>query len=223
MRRSVSKSELLGRLERRRLIAVVRSKSAEEAIVTAEAAAEAGVEFVEITFSVPGAPAVIGELAKREGALVGAGTVLSRDQAEQAIEAGARFVVSPSFEPAVLEACRAAAVTAVSGAATPTEILSGVRSGADLVKLFPADCLGGPHFVRQVRSTMPEVRLVVSGGVSLENLEEYLRSGVTGLVIGSAFLSQVLAERGRAGLVAKAREFVEAVERWNEKTPGGGA
>jgi 2-dehydro-3-deoxyphosphogluconate aldolase/(4S)-4-hydroxy-2-oxoglutarate aldolase len=223
----ISKSELLGRLERRRLIAVIRSKTAAEAIVTAEAAAEAGIEFVEITFSVPGATAVIRELAGREGMLVGAGTVLSREQAGQALEAGARFVVSPTLEPAVLEACREAGVTAVSGAATPTEILSGVRGGADLVKLFPADCVGGPRFVRQVRSTMPEVRLVISGGVALDNLEEYLRSGATGLVIGSAFLAETLAERGRAGLVRKVREFVEAVERWSAENAtgrsGGGA
>jgi len=109
--------------------------------------------------------------------------------------------------------CREAGVICVSGAATPTEILTAIRAQADMVKIFPADCLGGPHFVRQMVSPLPKVRFVVSGGVNRGNVEEYVQLGVTGLALGSAFLADVLAKRGHNGLVSEVGEFVKLVEK----------
>lgn len=208
----MEKAEIIREMERCRLVAVVRSKSSEEALETAEAVAEAGVKFVEITFTVPDAAGVIMQLGKKSGLFVGAGTVLSREQAEQAIKNGARFVVSPTLELDLIPVCREAGVVCVSGAATATEILTAMRAGADLVKLFPADCLGGPNFVKQIANTFPAVRFMVSGGVGLNNVREYVESGVMGLALGSAFLREVLAREGRGGLARKVAPFVKLVE-----------
>ena len=207
----MGKSEVIGEMERYRLVAVVRSKSSEEALETVEAVAEAGVKFVEITFTVPDALGLIRELAKRSGLFVGAGTVLSDEQAKNAIAAGARFVVSPTLELNLIPICREAGVVCVPGAATATEILAAKRAGPDMIKLFPADCLGGPNFVRQIANTFPGLRFMVSGGVSLANVKEYVESGVIGLALGSAFLRDFLSKDGHSGLIEKVRPFVKLV------------
>lgn len=205
------RAELTTRMHQHRLVAVVRSKSADEALATARAVADAGVWFVEITLTVPGALGVIKELAARRDLFVGAGTVLSKKEAQQAIAAGARFVVSPTLELDLIPLCHKAGVACVSGAATPTEIRTAARAGADLVKIFPADCLGGASFVRQMLGPLPNVRFMVSGGVNLGNVREYVELGVTGLALSSAFLADLLAAGGHDRVREQARQFVEAV------------
>lgn len=208
----MTKTELMTAMQAHRLVAVIRSRTAEEALVTARAVAEAGVRFVEVTFSVPGAAEVIRTLAAEGDAYVGAGTVLSEDQARAGIEAGARFIVSPSLELDLVPLCREAGVASIPAGATPTEVVRALRSGADLVKVFPADCVGGPHFVRQMLGPFPDARFMVSGGVDRTNVTEYAVLGVRGIVLGSAFLADALARGGRDGLVAAAREFVGLVD-----------
>lgn len=208
----MAKAEVLSEMERHRLVAVVRSKSSEEALAVVQAVAEAGVRFAEITLTVPGAIPLIQELAKRSELCVGAGTVLSNEQAEQAIAAGARFIVSPTLELDLIPLCRNADVVCVPGAATASEILRAMRAGPELVKLFPADCLGGTNFVRQIANTFPEVRFMVSGGVSLSNVKEYIELGVIGLALGSAFLRELLSKEGHNGTVQHVRQFVALVE-----------
>ncbi len=207
----MGRNELIAEMHRHRIVAVVRSKSAKEAIETAEAVADGGVKFVEITFSVPGAAGVIEALAKRGDLRIGGGTVLSPDDAQRAIAAGAEFIVSPTLELNLVPICRAADVACVSGAATPTEMISAARAGADLVKIFPADCAGGPHFVRQILAPFPDMRLMVSGGVDESNVKEYTALGVTGICLGSAMLANHLAKGGREGLAKQAAKFVKLV------------
>ena len=208
----MGRTELIAEMHRHRLVAVVRSQSAAEASQTAEGAAEGGVKFVEITFTVPGALEVIEKLAQRSDFHVGAGTVLSDDQAHQAIAAGARFIVSPSLEMNLVPTCRGANIACISGAATPSEIVSANRAGADLVKIFPADCVGGPHFIRQMLGPFPEVRFMVSGGVDESNVKEYVQLGVTGICLGSASLRARLLENGHDGLATYVRKFVIMVD-----------
>ena len=191
---------------------MIRSRTADEALATARAVGEAGVRFVEVTFTVPGAAEVIRTLAGEGEVHVGAGTVLSEEQARTGIEAGARFIVSPSLELDLVPLCREAGVASIPAGATPTEVVQALRAGADLVKIFPADCVGGPHFIRQMLGPFPDARFMVSGGVNQDNVAEYATLGVTGIVLGSAFLAGVLAREGHAGLVAKAREFVTLVD-----------
>ena len=198
----------------------MRSKSPEDALALARAAAEGGIQFVEITFSVPGALDVIKELAARKSVHVGAGTVLAPQQAERAIGAGAEFVVSPSLELNLIGLCHTANIACFPGAATPTEIIAAQRAHADLVKIFPADLAGGPYFIRQMRGPFPEVRFMVSGGVNLKNVAEYVALGVTGICLGSAYLDNLLGERGKKIFVKEMRRFVNTVARARKKTAG---
>jgi 2-dehydro-3-deoxyphosphogluconate aldolase/(4S)-4-hydroxy-2-oxoglutarate aldolase len=207
----MDRTKLISKLHASRLVAVVRSESADDALALAHAVAESGVKFVEITFSVPGAVDVIGALVKRAGIHVGAGTVLASEQAEAAIRAGAQFIVSPSMEQSLAPVCRDSGVAWFPGAATPTEIITAVRAGADLVKIFPADLVGGVDFIRQMRGPFPDVRFMVSGGVSLDNIQAYLRAGVTGICLGSAYLGGLLEQQGQDAFVSEVREFVKLV------------
>jgi 2-dehydro-3-deoxyphosphogluconate aldolase / (4S)-4-hydroxy-2-oxoglutarate aldolase len=205
-------ADVVVRMQRHRLVAVVRSKSADEAYTTVCAASDAGIWFVEITFTVPDALRVIERLALRNDLYVGAGTVLSKKDGKEAIEAGARFVVSPTLELDLIPLCHKAGVACFPGAATPTEILTARRMGADLVKIFPADLLGGPDFIRQMQGPFPEIRFMVSGGVSLVNVQEYVQAGVTGICLGSSYLANLLAEKGNAGFVKDIKQFIKRVE-----------
>ena len=213
----MDRGELIQEMGRTRLVAVVRSKSAEEALATAKAVAQGGVQFIEITFSVPSALDVI-EILVAEGRLhVGAGTVLANEEAEEAIGTGAQFIVSPSLELNLIPICHDANVPCIPGAATPTEILTAARAKADLVKIFPADTIGGPHFVRQMSGPFPDIRFMVSGGVSLTNIKEYVQAGVTGICLGSAYLTSTLAQKGHAGLVSELQQFVNLVDEAQRK------
>jgi 2-dehydro-3-deoxyphosphogluconate aldolase / (4S)-4-hydroxy-2-oxoglutarate aldolase len=205
-------ADVIVRMQRHHLVAVVRSKSSAEAYTTACAASDAGIWFVEITLTVPNALTVIERLALRNDLYVGAGTVLSKKDGKQAIEAGARFVVSPTLELDLIPLCHKAGVACFPGAATPTEILTARRMGADLVKIFPADLLGGPYFIRQMQGPFPDVRFMVSGGVSLGNIQEYVQIGVTGICLGSAYLGSLLAEKGNSAFVKEIKDFIKRVE-----------
>ena len=210
---SIDRIKLVAELHASRLVAVVRSQSADDALTLANAAADGGIKFVEITFSVPGALDVIKELTRRGGIHVGAGTVLAPQQAERAMGVGAEFIVSPSLELNLVGLCHAASVACFPGAATPTEIIAAQRAHADLVKIFPADLAGGPYFIRQMQGPFPEVRFMVSGGVNLKNVQEYVRVGVTGICLGSAYLGALLTGKGKKVLVKEMQQFVKLVAR----------
>src|SRR6185437_1050864 len=199
--------QLISELHAHRLVAVVRSKSAEEALALARAAVEGGIQFVEITFSVPGALDVIKELAARKNLHVGAGTVLASQQAERAIGAGAEFIVSPSLEVNLVGICHAVNVACFPGSATATEIISAHRARADLVKIFPADLVGGAYFIRQMQGPFPEIRFMVSGAVSLKNVSESVEIVVAGICSGSSYLAELLANAGKKAFVREVRKF----------------
>jgi 2-dehydro-3-deoxyphosphogluconate aldolase/(4S)-4-hydroxy-2-oxoglutarate aldolase len=207
----MDRKDLLRELHDDRLVAVVRSKTAELALETAQASCDAGLKFVEITYSVPGAVEMIKHLVEETALHVGAGTVLSRQQAAEAVAAGAQFIVAPSLELELIPVCHEANVPCFPGAATPTEIVAAMRAGADLVKVFPADLAGGPYFIRQMQGPFPEARFMVSGGVSLANVQEYVLVGTTGICLGSSYLAKLLAEKGRAGFVEEIGEFQKQV------------
>jgi 2-dehydro-3-deoxyphosphogluconate aldolase/(4S)-4-hydroxy-2-oxoglutarate aldolase len=204
------------------VIAVVRLPEATDLRPAAAALAAGGVSAVEITLTTPGALDAIADLAADRGAgyVVGAGTVLDQAAARDAIRAGARFVVSPTLDRDVVRYCRDQGVTCIPGAFTPTELLEAWRAGAPLVKLFPASALG-PRYLREVLAPLPFLRVVPSGGVSLDNAAEWIRAGAAAVSVGSALVSATLVvpplhnvERGTGGeaeLTARARALVDAV------------
>jgi len=199
------------------VIAVVRLSDATASRLrdVARALAAGGIGAVEITLTTPGAAAAIGELAG-EGVtdcVIGAGTVLDEPAARDVIARGARFVVSPTLDRAVVRYCRDHNVPCIPGAFTPAELLEAWRAGATCVKLFPASAVG-PRYLREVLAPLPFLRVVPSGGVSPENAAEWLRAGAVAVSIGSALLSEKLVrEESWPELTARARALVHAVAR----------
>jgi 2-dehydro-3-deoxyphosphogluconate aldolase/(4S)-4-hydroxy-2-oxoglutarate aldolase len=164
---------------------------------TARALHEGGVSAIEVTMTVPGALDAIEQLAREMGdeLLVGVGSVLAADTARRAVEAGARFVVSPVFVAEVVAESHRQGAAALPGAFTPTEILRAHQAGADLVKVFPSESLG-PSFIRGVRAPMPFLKLVPTGGVTPENAGQWIRAGATAVGLGSALVDPVLVAKG---------------------------
>ena len=173
-----------------------------------------GVSALEVTMTVPRAIESIAELVRSlpRGFVLGAGTVLDGDTARRAIDAGAGFVVSPVFRRDVIAACHRLDTPAVPGCFTPTEILDAWDAGADIVKVFPATSLG-PGFFRDVRAPMPQVKLMPTGGVSVENAGEWIRAGAVAVGIGSALVDPKAVARGAFEVItAKAREALARVD-----------
>lgn len=186
---------------------MIRSSSAAAAVAAASAALAGGVTVLEVAYTTPDAGAAIRELAAGKPALLGAGTVLSAAQAEEAVAAGARFLVSPGLVPEVMDRARELAVTVLPGAATVTEILVALRAGAELVKVFPAEVLG-VGFLKAVRTVLPEARLVPTGGVTAANAGEWLAAGAAAVGVGGWLTAGDPAQVER-----RARELVAAVAR----------
>jgi 2-dehydro-3-deoxyphosphogluconate aldolase/(4S)-4-hydroxy-2-oxoglutarate aldolase len=201
------------RIEALGALAVVRLTRADDVLPVAQALHAGGVSAIEVTMTVPGALDAIARLAREAGddLLVGVGSVLDQDTARRAVEAGARFVVSPVFKPLVLEEAQRQGAAALPGAFTPTEILRAHEAGADLVKVFPSDALG-PAFIRGVRAPMPFLRLCPTGGVTPANAGEWIRAGAAAVGLGSALVDTKLVANGDWGAItALARQTADAV------------
>ena len=175
---------------RGKAIPVVRCESTEQAGELSEWLIQGGLTILEITTTVPGYADLVAKLTTDARLLVGTGTVLDAATAQAAVQAGARFLVSPCLVPEVIAVGRAANLPVIPGAATPTEILTAHRAGAAAVKLFPAEQLGGPGFLKAVRSVLPEVLLLPTGGIALEQVSDYFSAGAFAVGLGSQLASQ---------------------------------
>jgi 2-dehydro-3-deoxyphosphogluconate aldolase/(4S)-4-hydroxy-2-oxoglutarate aldolase len=184
---SLQKLRILGRIVDSGLVGVVRADGIEQACRIADACIAGGVAAIEITFTVPGAAAVISDLARRYSGgeiLLGAGTVLDPETANTAILAGAQFVVGPCLSPEVARLCNRRQIPYMPGACTVREIVEAMECGADIVKVFPGETLG-PAFVRSVRGPLPQASLMPTGDVMLDNVEEWIRAGCVAVGVGS--------------------------------------
>jgi len=205
----VSPDAVLHRLRALGLVAVVRGESRAAAREVASALVEGGVLGIEITFTTPDADGVIADLAAYgEDILLGAGTVTSAEQAQAAAAAGARFLVSPGLEPALLEAMRATGLAVLPGVLTPSEVMLAVRHGVRVLKLFPGSA-GGPSHLRALLGPFPELAFVPTGGVSVGNVGEWFDAGAVAVGVGGALAPARVQDRD--ALVARARELVAAV------------
>jgi 2-dehydro-3-deoxyphosphogluconate aldolase/(4S)-4-hydroxy-2-oxoglutarate aldolase len=214
-----SRVQVVEALEHLGVVAVIRMRDAAKLRAVVEALADGGVRAIEVTMTVPDAVALIRELASGlpEGFLLGAGTVLDGDTARRVIDAGARFVVSPVFRPAMIDACHERDVAAAPGCFSPTEILAAHEAGADIVKVFPATALG-PTFIKDVRAPMPQLKLMPTGGVSLDNAGEWIKAGAVAVGVGSALLDAKAIDAGRLEVIsASARRIVASVTAAREK------
>jgi 2-dehydro-3-deoxyphosphogluconate aldolase/(4S)-4-hydroxy-2-oxoglutarate aldolase len=209
----MSRAETAARIEREGIVAVIRLEQAAVLSRVVEALVAGGVRAIEVTMTVPGAIESIRQLAgsASDDLLLGAGTVLDAETARRTIDAGAEFVVSPVFRPAVVEACHAAGVPALPGCYSPTEILDAWDAGADIVKVFPAGGLG-PAFFKDVRAPLPHVKLMPTGGVTIDNAGEWIRAGAVAIGVGSALVDPRLVRTGDlAAITDRAARIVEHV------------
>lgn len=182
----------------------------------AEALLQAGLAVVEITMTVPNAIDAIRAVAKRFTGkmLVGAGTVTDAETARRAVDAGAEFIVSPCLVADVIEAAHDVDVAVLPGALTPSEVFEAFRSGADMVKVFPVQSVGGAAYLRALRGPFPALPLVPTGGVTLENMAEMFKAGAAAIGVGSELISQdALARRDYAAIGALAKQFLNEKRR----------
>lgn len=209
----MNKDQVLQGLLSSKVVAVIRMTDAEKLSRVAAALLEGGIKALEVTMTVPGAAGIIREMArsKAPGTLVGAGTVLDAGTAAEVIAAGADFVVSPVTDKEMIDVCRKAGVLVAPGAFTPTEIVGAWKAGADIVKVFPATSLG-PQFFRDLRGPLPGIRLMPTGGVTVENARGFLEAGACCVGIGTALLDKRAIEAGDwKALTDRARRLAESL------------
>ena len=209
----ISKERVLSRIRESGLVAVVRADSAEQAAKIASALAAGGVAAIEITFTVPGAAGVIASLAatyKSGEIFIGAGTVLDPETARTAILAGAQYVVSPCLNVETARLCNRYGVAFMPGAMTVKETVEAMEAGADVVKIFPGE-LFGPAIVKAFKGPLPHAPLMPTGGVSLENVGEWIQAGSLAVGVGGN-LTAAAKKGDYAAVTATARQFIERIK-----------
>jgi 2-dehydro-3-deoxyphosphogluconate aldolase/(4S)-4-hydroxy-2-oxoglutarate aldolase len=176
-------------IEQTGLLPAIRTDSAEAALFAAETVFQGGLYILELTMTVPGAIDVIRQLRQSHPTLlVGAGTVLDLDTAAKCLDAGAAFLTSPGFEPALLEFGVSQKVTVIPGALTPTEVMMASKAGADFVKVFPCSAVGGPGYIKALKAPLPHVSMIAAGGVNQLTAGEFIRAGATAVGIREELL-----------------------------------
>ncbi len=182
----MTKTEVLANLKSIGLVPVLRAESVDKALALAEAIAAGGVTVLEITMTVPGAIQVMRKLAEtRPDILIGAGTVLDPETARMCILEGAQFVVSPALNLGTIDMCHRYSIAVLPGALTPTEIVNAWQAGADVVKVFPANSMGGASYLKSIKAPLPQVELIPTGGVSMTTAEDFLKAGAFALGVGA--------------------------------------
>jgi 2-dehydro-3-deoxyphosphogluconate aldolase/(4S)-4-hydroxy-2-oxoglutarate aldolase len=209
----MTREQVRARIEDVGIVPALRVSSADDAIFAAECISSSGINIVEVTMTVPGALGVISELTRRFPDLIaGAGTVWTVDVARQCLDAGAKFLTSTGFDPAVVELALKHDVAAFPGALTPTEVMTAWKAGADFVKVFPCAPVGGPQYIRALRAPFPEVRLIASGGVNQLTAGDFILAGATALGIGKDLIPhQAIARRQPHRIQELGRRFVAMV------------
>jgi len=205
-----SKEQVLQQITSTGVVAVIRMKDTERLKKVIEAVHAGGVTSIEITMTVPGAIEVIRSLAASgpAGVLLGSGTVTDASTASAAIDAGARFIVGPIFSPEVVALCRKRDTAVMPGCFSPTEIYTAWKAGADIVKVFPATSLG-PKYFKDLHGPFPDIRLMPTGGVTIDNVGEWIQAGAVAVGIGSDLLDRKAIEENRFEvLTERARRMV---------------
>jgi len=210
----------MNRIEARRqideigIVPCARVTLPEHARFAAETLYESGIPIVEITLTLPEAPEAIEDLAKRfPDMVVGAGTVLDEDSARRCIDAGARFITSPGFIPEVVAYARKADVVVFPGALTATEIITAWKAGADFVKIFPTAPVGGTHYVRALKVPLPQIPLIVTGGVNQVTAFDFILAGASAIGVGGELLpKEALHHKQEYRIHELARRFLSMVQ-----------
>lgn len=193
------------------VVPIIRTASSETALEAARAVHRGGIHLLEVTMTVPGALEVLEKLADEFGddLLLGAGSVLDPETARAAMLAGARFIVTPGLNVRTVEICKRYSVAALPGALTPTEVITAWEAGADMVKIFPVDNLGGPKYIKALKAPLPQIDMVPTGGVDLGNLADFLKAGASAVAVGSSLMNKAALKEGRYEVIEQAaKEFL---------------
>ena len=221
-----SVSETVSEIERAGIVAVIRMKDPARLRPVVDAIAEGGVRALEITMTMAGAVELIRTLAPTlpPGFTFGAGTVVDAETVHKVVDAGASFIVSPVFRRTVVEACQARQVASMPGCFTPTEILDAWDAGADVVKVFPATSVG-PGYLKDIHGPLPLVKLMPTGGVTLDNAGDWIRAGAVAVGVGTSLLdAKAIAAGDYRALRANAERIVTNVRSARQpRTEGGQA
>lgn len=196
------------------VVPIIRVDSADQAKRIADAILAGGIQCLEVTLTTPGALAVIKSLVEAHGDsfAIGAGSVLDPESARMAIDAGASFIVSPNTRRETLELCRRYGVISCPGALTPTEVVTAWEQGGDLIKVFPCGNLGGASYIKALKAPLPQIDLVPTGGVELDNVAEFIKAGATAVAVGSSLMDKQAIAAGDWNAIADlAKRFIAAV------------
>jgi 2-dehydro-3-deoxyphosphogluconate aldolase/(4S)-4-hydroxy-2-oxoglutarate aldolase len=210
----MTKEKTRARIEEIGIIPAIRLSSARDALFAAEAISGSGIPIVEVTTTVPGAIEVIEELARNDAEfIVGAGTVFDIDTAGRCVSAGAKFLASPGLDLEVVDFALKHDVLVFPGALTPTEVAAAWKAGADFVKVFPCSQLGGPAYIKALRSPFPNVPLIASGGVNQHTAADFILAGAVALGIGRDLIHpDAIEHRQRDWIRELARRFLRIVK-----------
>ena len=212
---NADKTNAKQKLEQTGLIPVLRARSIDEGRALANAMLAGGVTVIEVTMTVPNAIDLLRELKKEHGSslLLGSGTVTDAAQAQATIEAGAEFVVSPSLHPAVIAKTKQLGKISIPGALTPTEVITAWQAGADYVKIFPCSAMGGASYLKALRAPFPYLKLIPTGGVTLQTAAEFLNAGACALGVGSDLVnSSAIAAGHPESITNTARAYLEIIQ-----------
>jgi 2-dehydro-3-deoxyphosphogluconate aldolase/(4S)-4-hydroxy-2-oxoglutarate aldolase len=201
-------------LERVGLIPVLRAKSIDQGRKVVDAMLSGGVTVVEVTMTVPGAIDLLKQLKKDFGdeLLLGSGTVTTADQCQATIDAGAEFVVSPSLHPQVIATTKKNGKVSCPGALTPTEAITAWNEGADYVKIFPCSALGGASYLKSLLAPFPHLKIIPTGGVTLQTAESFLRAGARALGVGGDLVNLTAVDAGHTEVITEsARAYLRIV------------
>lgn len=210
----MKKFDILNQIASTGVVAVVRAESTEKGLKISEACIKGGVTSIEVTYTVPGAGEIIANLVKSyaddKNVLIGAGSVLDTETARDSILNGAKFIVSPCFDEGVAKLCSRYQIPYVPGTQTVREVKMALDAGCDVIKVFPGDILG-PRFIKDVRGPLPYASLMPSGGVDINNIEDWIKAGAVAVSAGSSMTAG--AKKGDYEAVSDmARQFVEKVK-----------
>lgn len=196
------------------IVAIIRATSGEQLVNVARALHEGGIDVIEVTFTVPNVLEILAAVRKDLGKkiLLGAGTVLDPETCRAALLAGAEFIVSPSLNLEVIKLCKRYGKLVMPGAFTPTEIVTAWEAGADIVKLFPADCVG-PNYLKALRGPLPQVRILPTGGVDLKTLPDFFKAGACAVGLGGQLVEKAAVETGNMARIRDlAAQYVALVK-----------
>ena len=209
------KQDILNIMTSPGIIAIIRSDHQHGLVRAAHALYDAGITTVEISLTTPGTLDAIRLIREQlpDGCVIGVGTVVTPETVSESVAQGAQFAVSPVFSESVIEACTQAGIPIVCGAYTPTEAWHAFTGGADFIKIFPANQLG-PDYIKALLAPMPQLPLVPTGGVTLQNCASYLRAGSVAVAIGTSVVNtQLIKDENWEGITHRAQEYVKAVKR----------